>query len=338
MTENFDRRTGLKMLLGAGALAAGLGKTAGAQTPPPQAVGALPAGLPQPTETIDLWPNGAPGMPASAPQEIVTERSTDAAITDRAVVGISRPRLVVFRPRISNGAAVMITPGGGYKRVVIDKEGYELGRWLSARGFTVFVLFYRLPGEGWEAGPNVSLSDAQRAMRLIRSRSGKYGFDAERVAAMGFSAGGHVCADLATRFAAETYNAVDGADSLSARPLVAAPIYPVISMSAPIAHAGSREYLLGANADRALERAHSPTHNVPDNAPPCFLAHAEDDSSVVVENSLEFRGALRARGIPVETHLFANGGHGFGLRKAVGKPAAAWPDLFISWVQTQGLI
>lgn len=175
-------------------------------------------------------------------------------------------------------------------------------------------------------------------MRLIRSRSGEYGFDAERIAAMGFSAGGHLCADLATRFATKTYVAADDADSLSARPLVAAPIYPVISMSAPVAHAGSRQFLLGDDASKALERAHSPQHNVPDNAPPCFLVHAEDDASVVVENSLEFRAALRARGAPVETHLFADAGHGFGLRKAVGKPAGAWPNLFISWAETQRLI
>jgi len=328
-----DRRT---VLLGA--LAAGLAPAVRGQTPPPVEGGALPAGLPQPTETIDLWPNGAPGMPEKMPVETVVERSTNSALTDRAVFGISKSRLVVFRPRLSNGAAVMITPGGGYRHLVIDKEGYELGRWFSARGFTVFVLFHRLPADQWQAGPDVCLSDAQRAMRVIRSRSGDYGLDAERVAAMGFSAGGHLCADLATRFATRTYAAVDEADSLSARPLVAAPIYPVISMTAPVTHAGSREFLLGADASPALERAHSPQFNVPDNAPPCFLVHAEDDTSVVVENSLLFRAALQARGIPVETHLFANGGHGFGLRNAVGKPAAIWPDLFISWAKTQGLV
>jgi len=321
-----------------GALAAGIGSVAKAQTAPPETGGALPRGLPQPTETIDLWPGEAPGMPAQQLKETVTERSTDSQITDRAVVGISRPRMAVFRPRVSNGAAVMITPGGGYKRVVVDKEGYEMGRWLAARGFTVFVLFYRLPGEGWAAGPNVALSDAQRAIRQIRDRAGDYGVDPERVAAMGFSAGGHLCADLATRFATRTYDAVDKADTRSARPMVAATIYPVISMTAPVAHAGSREYLIGKDATPELEQAHSPAHNVPLNAPPCFLLHAEDDASVVVENSLEFRAALRERGIPTEMHLFTHGGHGFGLRKAVGKPIAIWPDLFVNWSQTMGLI
>jgi acetyl esterase/lipase len=155
---------------------------------------------------------------------------------------------------------------------------------------------------------------------------------------MGFSAGGHLCADLATRFDAQTYDPVDDADTLSARPRLAAPIYPVTSMTLPIAHAGSREQLIGENAGPELERAHAPQNNVPSDAPPCFLVHAEDDKSVVVENSLELRAALLEKEIPVETHLFANGGHGFSLRFTVGKPVAAWPDLFVNWSQFMGLI
>lgn len=321
-----------------GTIAAALGGLSRAQTPPPATGGAIPAGLPQPRETLDLWPGSAPGMPRPAPDETVVERSRDSQLTDRAVHGITKPRLAVFRPAISNGAAVLVMPGGGYRWVVIDKEGYEAGRWLSARGYTVFVLFYRLPGEGWEAGPDVSLADGQRAMRVIRQLAGNYGVDPQRVAAMGFSAGGHLCADLATRFAEPVYAAVDDADRLSARPTVAAPIYPVISMSAPFAHAGSRELLIGKDAGPDLENKYSPHLNVPANAPPCFLLHAEDDTSVVVDNTLLFRAALRERGVPVETHLFTYGGHGFGLRKAVGKPAGAWPELFVTWAGTMGLI
>lgn len=309
-----------------------------AQTRPPETGGVLPYGLPEPAETIDLWPDGAPGMPESPLSEAVTERSTDAQLTDRAVFGITKPRLVVFRPAVPNGAAVMVTPGGAYKWVVVDKEGYEIGRWLAARGFTVFVLFYRLPAEGWAAGPDVALADAQRAIRLIRARSEDYGIDPDRVAAMGFSAGGHVSTDLTARFATETYAAVDPADRLSPRPLAAAHIYPVVSMSLPIAHAASRKMLIGEEASPGLERTHSPHKNIPDDGPPCFLLHAEDDASVVVENTLLFREALKAKGIPVETHLFAHGGHGFGLRKTVGKPIAVWPELFVNWSRTMGLI
>lgn len=327
-----DRRA----LLGT-ALAVGLAQRAAAQTPSPTGSGALPGGLIQPSETVDLWPDGAPGAPSTLPVEIVNERSTDPQLADRAVVGVSRPRMAVFRPGVPNGAAVLVTPGGGYRWVVVDKEGYELGHWLSARGFTVFVLFYRLPGDGWAAGPDVALSDAQRAMRLIRYRARDYGIDPERVAATGFSAGGHIAADLGTRFAASTYARVDVADDLSARPFAVATIYPVVSMTAPVAHAGSREQLIGSDAPTELERAHSPHLNVPDNAPPFFILHAEDDDAVPVENALMLRAGLRAQGIPVETHLFTHGGHGFGLRRAVGKPVGVWPELWLAWARTAGL-
>lgn len=323
-----------------GSLGAGIAAAAGAQTPPPAREVGLPGpvpGLPEPRETIDLWPGAAPGTPARPPVEAVDERSTDPSQTDRAVTGIARPRLVVFRPRLPNGSALLVTPGGGYARVVIDKEGYEVGRWLAARGWTVFTLFYRLPGEGWADRADVPLQDAQRAMRLIRSRARDYSVYPERVAAMGFSAGGHLCADLATRFDARVYAPVDEVDVLSARPDLAAPIYPVQTMELAHAHRGSRDLLLGPDPSPALVRAHSPENNVRPAAPPCFLVHAEDDATVPVENSLRLRAALKAVGVPVETHLFTHGGHGFGLCRAAGKPAEAWPELFLSWAASYGL-
>jgi len=232
---------------------------------------------------------------------------------------------------------VLLLPGGGYRWVVVDKEGYEMGRWLAARGYTAFVLFYRLPGEGWAAGPDVALSDAQRAMRILRSRAVHYGIRPDRVVAMGFSAGGHLCGDLATRFDAPTYAAVDAADRLSAHPDGAALLYAVQSMTLPTAHPGSRTQLLGAQASPGLEHAHTPARNVTVRTPPCFLLHAEDDASVPVENTLEMRAALRAAGVLAETHLFPEGGHGFGLRLAAGKPVAAWPELFRHWAEARGL-
>ncbi|UZK66338.1 alpha/beta hydrolase [Sphingomonas sp. M1-B02] len=310
---------------------------AGAQTAPPGVSDKpAPAGLAEPVETIDLWPKDAPGRPATLPVEKIDQRSSDPLVADRSVSGIATPRLVAFRPRIANGASVLVMPGGGYSRIVIDHEGYDLARWLVARGFTAYVLFYRLPGEGWAAGPDVALADAQRAVRLIKTRAIRDGLDPGRVAAIGFSAGGHLCADLATRFAARTYDPVDPSDKLIARPTVAAPIYPVISMTLPVAHGGSREKLIGKHASATLEAAHSPDRNVTKETPPCFLVHAEDDGVVPVENSLLFRAALRAAGVPVETHLFTHGGHGFGIRKAAGKPAELWPELFLNWARTQG--
>ncbi|AUW57055.1 alpha/beta hydrolase [Sphingobium sp. SCG-1] len=321
-------------LLGASMIATG---RVASQTPAPGNRPGSKSVLPQPQETIDLWPKGAPGLPAGGLEEAVQERSTDPSFNDRAVMKIARPHMAVFRAAKPNGAAVIITPGGGYSWVVVDKEGYEVAPLLAARGITVFVLFYRLPHEGWAAGPDVCLSDAQRAMRIVRSRAAAYGIDPERVAFMGFSAGGHLCADVATRFDATTYDPVDAADRQSARPFLAAPIYPVISMTAPASHGGSRKNLLGATPTAEQERAHSPHRNVPANAPPCFLVHAEDDATVPVENSLLFRQALRDKGIRVETHLFTEGGHGFGVNRAKGKPAAIWPELFLNWAASQKL-
>jgi len=327
-----DRRTALL-----GTLALGLVGRASAQTPAPATPDSAHITSPEPAETIDLWPAGAPGAPAKLPVETVRERSKDPAYNDRYVFGITRPRMAVFRPVHPKGAAVLITPGGGYNWVVIDKEGYEMARLLAARGITAFVLFYRLPHEGWASGPDTPLADAQRAMRLIRHRASRYGLDPKRVCAMGFSAGGHLCADLMTRFDAGVYAAVDPADRLSARPDLAAPIYPVVSMTLPTAHAGSRKNLVGENASPELERAHSPHLNIPAGAPPTFLLHAEDDASVVVENTLLLRAALLARKVPVETHLFADGGHGFGLRLARGKSVEGWQELFFAWARKKGL-
>lgn len=314
-----------------GSLAAGLAGAAAGQTRSPRTRDSRWLAAPDPVETIDLWPGLPPGALSQLPVEEVHERSNDRAYNDRYVLGIAWPRMAVFRPKRPNGAAVLITPGGGYRWVVVDKEGYEMARWLAARGITVFVLFYRLPGERWTTGPDTPLADAQRAMRLIRHRAAGYRIDPKRVVAMGFSAGGHVCASLLTRFGAKVYAPVDSADRLSARPDGAAPIYPVVSMTAPVAHAGSRALLIGADAGPELERRYNPALNVPSDAPPAFLLHAEDDPAVPVANTLLLRGALLAARAPVETHLFPDGGHGFGLRLARGKSVEGWQELFLAW-------
>ena len=290
-----------------------------------------------PVETIELWPAGPPGMPAKPPTETIEDRSREPGVRNRSIMGIVRPRLMVFRPARANGSALLVIPGGGYRLIAYDHEGYAVARRLAAAGWTVFVLLYRLPGDGWAAGPDVALSDAQRAMRLIRSRAAGYGIRPERVGVLGFSAGGHLCGDLATRFAATTYAPVDAADRLDARPAIAAPIYAVQSMTLPVAHGGSRELLIGRDASPALERAHSTALNVTAQTPPCFLVHAEDDSVVDVANTLEFRAALKTAKVPVETHLFAEGGHGFSLTLPDTKPASRWLDLFMIWARTRGL-
>lgn len=239
--------------------------------------------------------------------------------------------MAVFRPARPNGGAALIFPGGGYRWVVIDKEGYELARWFAGRGVTAFVLFYRLPGEKWLSGPDTPLADAQRAMRLIRSRSSDLGIDPKRVTAVGFSAGGHICSSLITRFSAAVYPAVDAVDEGSARPDGAATIYPVISMSAPTAHPGSRAELIGERASKLLERKYNPALNVKRDAPPSFLLHAEDDPSVPVANTLMLREALVGAKVPVETHLYPEGGHGFGLRLSKGHSVEGWQEVLWAW-------
>ncbi len=288
---------------------------------------------PEPRASIALWPNGAPGALGALPREVITERSKDTLHKDRAIVGIGAPRIDVFPARKPNGAAVLLIPGGGYARIAFDREGYEMADWFNARGITAFVLFYRLPHEGWADAANVPLADAQRAMRLMRSRASDYGVDPAKLMAMGFSAGGHLCADLATRFDTKIYTPLDAADALSARPTLAAPIYPVVSLSAPYAHPGSRLMLLGANPTPEQDAAHSPDQIVAKDTPPCFLVHAEDDPVVPVENTLLLRAALKKAGVPVETHLFEKGGHGFALRNVVGMPAHVWPELFLNWAR-----
>ncbi len=295
-----------------------------------------PAGL-APDKSIALWPAGHLTPPAGLVERTV-QRSDDPQASDRMLEHITWPRLDIFRPAKPNGAAVILAPGGGYRYVVVDKEGYELARWLTARGVTVYVLFYRLPGDGWANGSDVPLADAQRAVRLVRSRAATDGIDPARVAFGGFSAGGHVATSLLTRFDATVYEAVDGADNLSARPDALAAIYPVVSMDAEVAHVGSREKLIGANPDAERVQRYSPDKNVRAGQPPLWLLHAEDDSVVTIENSLQLHQATRAVGASVEAHWFARGEHGFGLMKTAGLPVAIWPELLWNWLGSQGVV
>ncbi|MBN8812404.1 MULTISPECIES: alpha/beta hydrolase [Sphingomonas] len=305
----------------------------------PLAARAVPHGPLAPDASINLWPGEAPGLLDRALQDHVAVRSADPGFPDRAMDHVRTPRLDIFRATQPNGAAMLVIPGGGYARVVVDKEGYELGPWLAARGITAFVLFYRLPGDPWRDPSNVALADAQRAMRLIRSRAAEWQVDPERVGAMGFSAGGHLCADLAARFGRKLHAPIDAADALDARPIVAAPIYPVVSMDPGFAHMGSRTLLIGKEATPGMATEHSPERQVGAHTPPCFLCHAEDDATVPIQNTIALRAALKAAGVPVETHLFEQGGHGFGWGpRTLGRPAHAWPELFLAWARGHGLL
>ncbi|HEV7689782.1 MAG TPA: alpha/beta hydrolase [Hyphomonadaceae bacterium] len=270
-------------------------------------------------ETFDLWPGAPPGSPAVAPKEEIIERSRDPAHPDRAVIHIAKPTLKVFRPARPDGSAVLVAPGGGYQRVVLDKEGDETAMRLARAGVTAAVLVYRLPGDGWAAGLDVSLNDAQRAMRLLRSRVA--GMDARRVGVLGFSAGGHVAASLALRSGASPYARVDAADDLPARPDFAALIYAAYLDGNGLPPGFRGENLIGMAS----------------GAQPMFLLHAADDATVPVERSLAMYAALKAAGVAAELHVFPEGGHGFGIERAKGKPVEVWPELFLAWGRARGM-
>jgi acetyl esterase/lipase len=280
-----------------------------------------------------IWPGGPPGEQRPPTVQEVTERSQPPELRDRIVTGVTAPYVAIFRASRPNGISLLMIPGGGYQRVVLDKEGYETAEWFAARGVTSFVLVYRLPGEHWSAGADTPLQDTQRALRWIRQHAKESELDPRRVGVIGFSAGGHAAASLITRFDDPVYARVDGADEQSARPDFAALIYPVISMRDGVAHPGSRERLLGEAWSARDIAMHSPELHVGPRTPPTFLLHAADDASVSAENSLLMHAALLQAGVRAELHLFAEGGHGFGLRYVGDRPVAAWPDLLLAWIE-----
>lgn len=317
-----DRRLFLVGLGGVAALAAGTASPASAQPrmpprPIPSAWNEAPS--------LDLWPASPPGggfkaipLPMEGAPPVFQHN-------------VEKPYLRVFRPARSNGRALLVIPGGAYIFVSIDNEGADVGQAMASRGYTVFVLVHRLPGEGWANRSDVPLQDAQRAMRLIRSLAGTYGFDAAAVSAIGFSAGGHLAATLATDFGQSVYAPRDAIDRLDARPRTVGLIYPVISMSPPVTHADSRARLLGDNPTAEEVARRSPAAHVGADTPPTFIMHALDDPAVPPANSFEMLQALRVAKRPAEAHFFEEGGHGFGL-SSPDLPAHEWPVLFAAFL------
>lgn len=279
-------------------------------------------------EILELWPGGAPGSARVRVREELIERSPQGPLRDRIAQHVTRPLLTLFRPREPNGITLLIIPGGGYIRVVIDKEGFESARWLAERGFTAAVLRYRLPADGWAAGPDAPVHDAMRAMRLLRASNAADG--AQRVGVLGFSAGGHVAARLITGRGL-AYTRVDSTDDASAHPDFAVLMYPVITMQGESAHAGSRQQLIAAGVSADALPNYSPELQVSASTSPTLLMHAADDDAVPVANSVLMYDALRQSRVAVELHVFERGGHGFGLRGAVSGTLATWPLLVQAW-------
>ena len=279
-------------------------------------------------ETFNVWPGDPPGGGSVTARQEIIERSTSPATHDRAVIHVRTPTLKVFRPREPNGAAVLICPGGAYQRVVLDKEGDETALRLAQAGITAAVLVYRMPQDGWTAGWQAPLQDAQRAIRMLRSGGLAGKVDRRRIGVLGFSAGGHLAAALALAGANEAYRPVDGVDSVSPSPDFSALIY-----AAYLDGRGSPALAVGeaGPAPDLISRVSAAT-------PPTFLVHAADDRSVPVEGSERMYAALKAAGVPAELHVFPEGGHGFGIAGARGRGAERWPDLFLAWAKSRGLL
>ncbi len=294
----------------------------------------MPRGLPgADLEVVDLWPDEPPGGGAGPDADGFRYIETEFGNVSR----VATPCLLIMRPADPNGAAVVVAAGGGYRFIALADEGVPVGRVLNAAGITVFLLIYRLPAEGWGAGPDAPGQDAQRAVRLVRARAGSLGIDPARVGVLGFSAGGHLMGETAVGGARDLYPPVDAADALPVRPALAGLIYPVITMRKPFDLTSTRKTLAGDEVTEIEMKTYSLDLRVGPDTPPTFLAQAIDDPVTAADHPILMFAALRKARVPAELHLFESGGHGFGLG-APGSPAAAWPGLFLAWIRLRGFM
>jgi acetyl esterase/lipase len=272
-------------------------------------------------------------VPDSKPSA-VQETSVTLANGGVRISNVIQPTLTVFvpAPGTANGTAVVICPGGGYSRLSIDHEGYDVARRLNEMGITAFVLKYRLPNDQSQPDKAIApLLDAQQALRLVREQAAKYQLRPERIGILGFSAGGHLAATAGTHFA-RPLGSKPGPTSV--RPAFMVLLYPVVSFSDSLAHAGSRKSLLGEAPSADQVRLYSNERQVTAQTPPTFLVHAQDDKTVKVQNSLAFYQACLRQGVPVEMHLYPQGGHGFGLHNKTTKDD--WTERLKNWLDANG--
>ena len=273
----------------------------------------LPTGTAMP-----LWPGVAPDASPLAGAEVDTQKPTDGLIAGRTVIkltNVSVPTMTLYQPTgKKSGAAVVVFPGGGYTILAMDLEGTEVCQWLVQRGVACVLVKYQVPKSGPFPKSPQALEDAQRAMGLVRQHAAEWGIDPHRVGVLGFSAGGHLVAALSTHYEKRTYAAVDEADALPCRPDFALLIYPA--------------FLTGPQGSFTLKQELAVTSR----APPTFLLQAENDPWHV-ENVLAYFAALKSAKVPAELHVYADGGHGFGLRRTA-MPVTHWTDLADTWLRT----
>ncbi len=287
---------------------------------------------PAPGQTqIFIWPQAAPDSRSSPePESTATAENLVAAKSWTYISNVSQPTMTVYSPKGKNtGAAVVVFPGGGYKVLAIDLEGTEVCDWLASKGITCVLLKYRVPDSGihWDEQCQcqkkpiapTALEDAQRSLGLVRLHSAEWHVDPNKIGVLGFSAGGHLAAAISTHFEKRLYPPVDSADKESCRPDFAVALYP--------GHLWIDEKRFALNPDIHVTR----------NTPPTFLLQAEDDNVDSVNHSLVYYIALRNAGVPAEMHLYAQGGHAFGLRRT-SFAITEWPLLVEAWLRTIGII
>jgi acetyl esterase/lipase len=278
---------------------------------------------------VPIWPGAVPdAQPAAGPEAATMATAGDGFI----VSNVSRPTMTVYSPKEKNtGAAVVVFPGGGYQEVAIDLEGTEVCDWLTSKGITCVLLKYRVPDSGpaWHdececyihPKAPTALQDAQRTVGLVRFHAAEWHVDPHKIGVLGFSAGGHMVAAMSTHFKQRLYPAVDAADKESCRPDFAVALYP--------GHLWVDDKKFELNPDIR-------TH-ITRQMPTTFLLQAEDDNVDNVNQSLVYYIALKNAGVPVEMHLYAQGGHAFGLRRTK-LPITGWPQLVETWLGTIGMI
>lgn len=282
------------------------------------------AGGPKPVRTMAvLWPNGAPGEKGDIGVEADTTKPNGDLIAGRRVIrlgNVSVPTLTVYYPDKAKrtGAAVVVFPGGGYNILAMDLEGTEVCEWLNSIGVTGVLVKYRVPGRKGLPKYAAPLQDAQRALSLVRVHAAEWGIDPHRVGVLGFSAGAHLSAALSNNFESRVYPAADQADQANCRPDFAVLVYP------------------GGLTQRETADRLGPEVTPSAKTPPTFLVQAQDDP-VRVENSLLYFQSLKAAKVPAEMHLYAKGGHGYGLR-ATELPVTHWPALVEAWMRGLGVL
>jgi acetyl esterase/lipase len=278
-------------------------------------------------KTLKVWPDGAPndnGM-----------REPEEKYDGVRVRNVSEAEMYVYLPEKekNTGAAVVICPGGGYWIEAMDHEGYQMAEWLKTKGIAGIVLKYRLPYGHHE----IPSGDARQAMRIVRMNAKEWGIDPNKIGIAGSSAGGHLASTVGTVFDKGNKESKNPLEQMSCRPDFMLLLYPVISFREEVGHMGSRKNLIGEGNDWKLAKQYSNELNVTAETPPTFLILADDDKTVIPQNSVDFYLALKKHNIPAEIHIFQEGGHGFGMTKK-NLPVDQWPELFYNWLKAMKFV